>query len=817
VRIDRIDLEGFGLASRSFRLPAQGVALWAAPNGSGKSALTSALVAAFYGPRPGDPTDDEERSILLRLTLDDGRVLSVAREVASGRLQATDSRGQDVAAELGGADGVALGEHLFGLTRDEFEQVCVLRHDDLRSTPACPRLLALLRGDRRPDPAPEAAPEPEPRPDAPESLPPPPPLPPRTDDDAGAPSPEDFQIFHSAAEEMTFRISGEAPAPPLPVGGSERKLDLDAVDTPPPPLPPRSSDEPGISGVERLRRLRQELAHIDSRQSAKKAELMKHADRVQELRAEADRLAPLNEAEPSDLAELHDLLGGIAAVTASRDELEKQETEYRAELEARGVPAEELRQLGDLFEALPEEDRLFLAAYRQAETVRRGNQALTRSECRLDDSKLREIVVVRDKAARTAIAPMLLSALGLFGSVATYVFRAPALPPMVPLLVGILGAIVGAALLWRARHLREADRERITASQERKKEQLDELEKEERQATSRLADIASGCDQPNGEVLVEAHDRWESLAEERKGLAGLADREDELVRESFRLRERLGRFAVTQSASETTDSSILDPDEVYRDYVRFFDLRDELTASEAVTEELEEQLIALETERAERRDRIEQALEQMGVDPEADLDAAIEMFARSDSGTIPEPEPAEVEPAEPAPETDVPAPWAPTVSARTEAILRRFLPEVRDVEVDARLLPHVRFREAGPQLGMDELTRVLSAGALDQLCLALRLAIMETLTSSREGLPVILDDPFVRADDARHDRALEFLVEDASARNQVLLLTAQEVRVKWFLHQYPDQRDRLCPIAARRPSSAEQPAPDSSSVSQQAC
>jgi uncharacterized protein YhaN len=106
---------------------------------------------------------------------------------------------------------------------------------------------------------------------------------------------------------------------------------------------------------------------------------------------------------------------------------------------------------------------------------------------------------------------------------------------------------------------------------------------------------------------------------------------------------------------------------------------------------------------------------------------------------------------------------------------------------------------------------------VDQVCLALRLAIVETPSPSGETVPTFLDDPLVRADDARHDCALRFLVEDASERGQILLMTAHEVRVKWFLHQFPQLRDRVTsiapPPAPRRSSSAAVAAPSGSSSS----
>ena len=63
----------------------------------------------------------------------------------------------------------------------------------------------------------------------------------------------------------------------------------------------------------------------------------------------------------------------------------------------------------------------------------------------------------------------------------------------------------------------------------------------------------------------------------------------------------------------------------------------------------------------------------------------------------------------------------------------------------------------------------LSTGACDQMFLALRLAFAEVL-AGREGLPIILDDPFANFDSERLHKALQTLKLIAADR-QVILLT----------------------------------------------
>lgn len=72
---------------------------------------------------------------------------------------------------------------------------------------------------------------------------------------------------------------------------------------------------------------------------------------------------------------------------------------------------------------------------------------------------------------------------------------------------------------------------------------------------------------------------------------------------------------------------------------------------------------------------------------------------------------------------------------------------------------------------------LLSAGTLDQLYFALRLACGELLSSGRP-LPLILDDPFVNCDRERLDRILGMLAE-LSEKTQVLLMTHDPYILEW--------------------------------------
>ncbi len=73
----------------------------------------------------------------------------------------------------------------------------------------------------------------------------------------------------------------------------------------------------------------------------------------------------------------------------------------------------------------------------------------------------------------------------------------------------------------------------------------------------------------------------------------------------------------------------------------------------------------------------------------------------------------------------------------------------------------------------DDPRRVLSKGTVDQVYLAIRLALIQTMSAGAESVPLLLDDPFANYDDGRLANALVVLTEVAKT-HQVLLFTCRE-------------------------------------------
>lgn len=80
----------------------------------------------------------------------------------------------------------------------------------------------------------------------------------------------------------------------------------------------------------------------------------------------------------------------------------------------------------------------------------------------------------------------------------------------------------------------------------------------------------------------------------------------------------------------------------------------------------------------------------------------------------------------------------------------------------------------------------LSQGTIDQLYLAVRLALCGLVLPEENAVPILLDDALVNFDDQRMAAALDYLLEQAGKR-QILLFTCQKREGDYLDWAYPDR------------------------------
>lgn len=121
--------------------------------------------------------------------------------------------------------------------------------------------------------------------------------------------------------------------------------------------------------------------------------------------------------------------------------------------------------------------------------------------------------------------------------------------------------------------------------------------------------------------------------------------------------------------------------------------------------------------------------------------------------------------------------WADFLNDRVAGILGSFGTSVEGLRFGEDLDFSVQL-DGGPLVSRGKAHAQLSAGARDQLFLAVRLAISEFLSRGTEPLPLLLDDVFATSDDQRLRAGMRALIESFGAGHQLLLTTCHRSRMQ---------------------------------------
>jgi DNA repair exonuclease SbcCD ATPase subunit len=119
--------------------------------------------------------------------------------------------------------------------------------------------------------------------------------------------------------------------------------------------------------------------------------------------------------------------------------------------------------------------------------------------------------------------------------------------------------------------------------------------------------------------------------------------------------------------------------------------------------------------------------------------------------------------------------WADFLNRRVSELLSTMGAQVEQVRFGEDLDFSLRLRD-GQQSARGKALLQLSAGARDQLHLAVRLAICEFLSKPGNPLPLLFDDVFATSDDERTRAGLHVLIETFAREHQVLLVTCHRQR-----------------------------------------
>jgi DNA repair exonuclease SbcCD ATPase subunit len=129
--------------------------------------------------------------------------------------------------------------------------------------------------------------------------------------------------------------------------------------------------------------------------------------------------------------------------------------------------------------------------------------------------------------------------------------------------------------------------------------------------------------------------------------------------------------------------------------------------------------------------------------------------------------------------------WADWLNRRVAQILAAFGTQVEELRFGDDLDFSVKVWNGQP-LARGKAALQLSAGARDQLWLAIRLAISEFLSKRDDALPLLVDDPFTTSDDDRARAGFKLLIESLSAHHQIVMVTCHRHRLDHLAQLDPE-------------------------------
>lgn len=119
--------------------------------------------------------------------------------------------------------------------------------------------------------------------------------------------------------------------------------------------------------------------------------------------------------------------------------------------------------------------------------------------------------------------------------------------------------------------------------------------------------------------------------------------------------------------------------------------------------------------------------------------------------------------------------WADHLNTRVGELLKQFGAPITQLRFGEDLDFSIQ-SEDGPQVSRGKAHLMLSAGARDQLYLAVRLAISEYLSRGAEPLPLLLDDAFATSDDDRLKAGMTALLDGFAGDHQIIAVTCHRGR-----------------------------------------
>lgn len=122
--------------------------------------------------------------------------------------------------------------------------------------------------------------------------------------------------------------------------------------------------------------------------------------------------------------------------------------------------------------------------------------------------------------------------------------------------------------------------------------------------------------------------------------------------------------------------------------------------------------------------------------------------------------------------------WLPDITKKAEDNIYKITKKYHTIKIDDQYEIKTLEPDSQKLIPIEQ----LSKGTFNQFYFALRMSMIQVISSFPIKLPIILDEPFINFDDNRFEESM-YLLKDLSKRHQIIIFTNQ-TREKRYLDQY---------------------------------
>jgi DNA repair exonuclease SbcCD ATPase subunit len=145
--------------------------------------------------------------------------------------------------------------------------------------------------------------------------------------------------------------------------------------------------------------------------------------------------------------------------------------------------------------------------------------------------------------------------------------------------------------------------------------------------------------------------------------------------------------------------------------------------------------------------------------------------------------------------------WSQELNKESERLISQLNMDVESMTFDHSLRMIFKLRGHNREFSSQDVAK-LSTGTREQIHWLARI-ILSSFLSKRQSLPIVLDEPFSEADDARFLSMMRFLINSIAPHNQIIILSCHHQRHQWLASQLSEAERTKLAFRTRRSIQSE--------------